>query len=109
MQEIFFPLNSLAFLVSSVARAWVSGIFSCLSNFQLPYLRANSIFKKLCFSGTMKLFQRGLLLMEKDFATRGATSCLLEMTSVEDRNETGRVFSFFFYPESVPVQLKILR
>ena len=50
MQEIFVSLNSHAFPVSSVARTQVSGIFSCLSNFLIPYLRVNSILKNICVS-----------------------------------------------------------
>ena len=43
IKEIFFPLNSQAFLVNSVARTWVSGIFSCLSNSQIPSIE-NPVF-----------------------------------------------------------------
>ena len=56
MQEITFPLDSQAFPDSSVARTWVSEIFSCLSDSQILFLRAKSIFKKFCVHSFVDFF-----------------------------------------------------
>ena len=60
-RSFFFPLNNQAFLVNSVARTWILGIFSCLSNSQIPYLRANSLFKKIQCSEQPQWLTKGTL------------------------------------------------
>ena len=46
--RISFALNRQVYPVYIVARFCVSGIYSCFSNPHIPYLKANSIFRKSC-------------------------------------------------------------
>ena len=46
--RISFALYRQVYVIYFAARSWVSGIYSCLSNSHIPYLKANSIFRKSC-------------------------------------------------------------
>ena len=45
-QRISFALNREVYSVYIADRSWVSMIYSCLRNSHIPYLKANSIFRK---------------------------------------------------------------